>query len=43
MTEAEYNARFRDDDTRYARILGVLAGAFTRMRTAPVAAPTSVH
>lgn len=43
MTEAEYNTRFRDDDARYARILGVLAGVFTRMRTAPVAAPESVH
>jgi hypothetical protein len=43
MTEAEYNARFRDDDARYARILGVLAGVFTRMTTAPVAAPKSAH
>ena len=42
LTDADYNARFREDDARYARILGALAGAFVGSKTDPVAAPKSV-
>lgn len=39
LTETAYNARFREDDARYARILAALAGAFVRSKTDPVALP----
>ena len=35
LSESEYNARFGEDDARYARMLGVLAGAFTQSKTSP--------
>lgn len=35
LSEAEYDARFREDDAKYARMLEVLAGAFTAPKAAP--------
>ena len=31
LSEGEYTARFSEDDATYARMLGVLAGAFTQV------------
>ena len=35
LTEDEYNARFSNDDARYARLLKVLRNALARKATAP--------
>lgn len=37
LSEVEYNARFSEDDQTYARILGVLARAFTQTKSSPAA------
>ena len=41
LSEAQYNARFGEDDATYARILGVLAGALTQSNSSPVPARKS--
>ena len=40
LSEAEYNARFSEDDATYARILGVLARAVTQSKSSPAVTRT---
>lgn len=39
LSEADYNARFQKQDTRYARLLSVLADALTRAATTAATVP----